>query len=403
MQPRRHGTDFDYYNQGYETPSGYYYNKQLYENLSDCRCIRLKHCNTIRDIVKNSVLPLSEDLKSRIKKTGCGYSGGEPLICCPATASIYDLRSRRSHFDRHNRHHGPHHNEEELTEKPWVWDVETEHEHSGDQTHIHNTNCDHQHNKHFHHQNNPNYNNNYYQNFNYNPFGGVNFVPTFQNGFTAGLQDVNTGFIPNNFQNYIPSHPNPYKGPGNFKFNEFHPHFEDRRTKKNCPPSFSSEFDIDKTVTVVTPDPPSAQLPAQNPAMTLIIVPPVVNDSVTASVEVISTVPPATPPVDDAVILARTAKRSLINAPLCGTSVNTRIIGGEDAGPGQFPWIARLAYRNTSKKLQLCSLFNSINLNYFSPLASSRVSYRCAGSVISEKYVITAAHCVTNLIDDLEV
>lgn len=42
------------------------------------------------------------------------------------------------------------------------------------------------------------------------------------------------------------------------------------------------------------------------------------------------------------------SKAELLNGPLCGLSIISRIMGGEDAGPGQFPWMTRLAYRNRS-------------------------------------------------------
>lgn len=55
----------------------------------------------------------------------------------------------------------------------------------------------------------------------------------------------------------------------------------------------------------------------------------------------------------------------------CGLSrASNRIVGGEEAFLGQFPWMARLFVR-----------------------VGSRKTYICGGSIISKKYVVTAAHC----------
>lgn len=50
------------------------------------------------------------------------------------------------------------------------------------------------------------------------------------------------------------------------------------------------------------------------------------------------------------------------------------ILGGKKAEPGEFPHMAALGYRDRSNK----------------------ISWNCAGSLISEKYVLSAAHCFAN-------
>ncbi|GAB0097788.1 CLIP domain-containing serine protease [Sergentomyia squamirostris] len=266
-----------------------------------CQCIKLKYCQAFIDILsRTSANDISPILSQKFRKASCGFRNAEPLVCCPTPSSRFGRGNRK-------RDHTT------TTEESWVWDVQKDSDDSSGEN-----------------------------------FGGWNHRPS-------------NRFEPNNFHDDDHYHhhgwghgwDHDYK-PGRRR-NNFHPHFEDPQTKKNCPPTFSKEFDLPQTVTGVTP--------SQD-----------MQPSSTADAEVTQTpVVPVVPAVD---------KRSMINSDLCGISVNTRIIGGEDAGPGQFPWMARLAYRN---------------------LTSGRVTYRCSGSVISDRYIVTAAHCVRNLIDDLQV
>jgi Trypsin len=128
---------------------------------------------------------------------------------------------------------------------------------------------------------------------------------------------------------------------------------EDPVSKKNSPPPLSIEFPLDKNKTFFNTH--QTNDVDKSRAMKIVTAPPPLN--------------------------AQT-KTNLINQDKCGRSSDSRIIGGEESGIGQFLWIARLAYRNKTSQL---------------------ISYRCAGSLINEKYVLTAAHCVSNLISTLEL
>lgn len=104
-------------------------------------------------------------------------------------------------------------------------------------------------------------------------------------------------------------------------------HFEDPETFKNCPPPISNEFELPDDFKHVTS--PIIRDPVPVLPMT------VSEDSETNT--------------EQSVTVDREKNMELVNTEYCGISVNTRIIGGEDAGPGQFPWMARLAYRNKSE------------------------------------------------------
>ncbi|XP_046401602.1 uncharacterized protein LOC124167662 [Ischnura elegans] len=64
----------------------------------------------------------------------------------------------------------------------------------------------------------------------------------------------------------------------------------------------------------------------------------------------------------------------LLRTDTCGADVSDRIFGGEEANLKEYPWLALLQYQ-TSKGRQ----------------------FLCGGSLISTRYVLTAAHCVTGI------
>ncbi|GLV36628.1 Melanization Protease 1 [Carabus blaptoides fortunei] len=65
---------------------------------------------------------------------------------------------------------------------------------------------------------------------------------------------------------------------------------------------------------------------------------------------------------------------NMINSRRCGPIFVDRIYGGNKTSPFEFPWMALIAY-NTKTGLD----------------------FRCGGTIINDKYILTAAHCISNL------
>ncbi|XP_031619828.1 melanization protease 1 [Contarinia nasturtii] len=286
-----------------------------------CNCIKLKECTIFTLKLRSAPKPLSSTLMKDIRKKACGFAGVDPLVCCPSSDVLPHGRTFR---------------EVHTTEKPWIWDSQT-------------------------------------KPIKKQPTNLFNRLNPDDDNWGQSKQQQ-----PNNV--HSPKKPITDKNFYTRKTKKYHFfNFEDPRTYRNCPPSFSPDFHIPPYFQHVKPLKNFHHISNEANGFDFNHVDNEPNfifpHALPNSVNDVPTFP-------SRVAKHSIEKLSLINADNCGISIQQRIIGGDDAVPGQFPWMARLAYRNRTSQL---------------------VSYRCSGSVISKKYILTAAHCVSNLVDDLEL
>ncbi|KAK0182003.1 hypothetical protein PV327_000178 [Microctonus hyperodae] len=91
--------------------------------------------------------------------------------------------------------------------------------------------------------------------------------------------------------------------------------------------------------------------------------------------ETTETIVEKTPPPPD---VTSNPNLRLLNQDICGPLTEPKIFGGNETGVLDFPWMALIAYDIKGVK-----------------------EFRCSGTIINKRYILTAAHCVTSLSPDV--
>lgn len=222
-----------------------------------------------------------------IRKKSCGFSNSEPMICC----SPNEIQHRNFRV---------------TTDKPWIWDVTKDEEEDDEDRQIEKSK-------------------------------NTNILFNRLNGEGHHWNYFNNLYRPNNFHSFSPKPIDDL-----YNFNEkskknFFFYFEDPKTSLNCPPSFSNSFHAPPHFRHIKPIKNFHPLyPSDDDSN---IDNNVIYEHESNSIFSNSRGTTARPIIFPSNNNGISTKKLFVNSQQnCGVSINSRIIGGDDAVSGQFPW-----------------------------------------------------------------
>uniref|UniRef100_A0A6P4EC95 Proclotting enzyme n=1 Tax=Drosophila rhopaloa TaxID=1041015 RepID=A0A6P4EC95_DRORH len=291
---------------------------------SACHCIRLVKCDPFARLLLHHGPGEQSAVFAKVHAASCGFQGLEPLVCCPSSRKQYHDESFSAKPSRKMRFAPP--------DDRWIWDDNGDSKGSGP-SHTHSDYLETETNLH-----------------DYWNFEEQRNCP----------QPVEPEFFDRRF------------GGGH----HFHYHVEHGEQDTASPRP------IPKDKPIVFPGDLRFLRQGEDIISNLDQGPPLAPFTTTSSMQIATSPAPASSTTTSLPLDSDKLPVNQDNLPGCGISVESRLQGGEQASDGQYPWLARIAYRNRS---------------------SSRISFRCSGSLISNNHIVTAAHCVVNLVSDLEL
>lgn len=87
----------------------------------------------------------------------------------------------------------------------------------------------------------------------------------------------------------------------------------------------------------------------------------------------------------------------MVDGQRCGLS---QVQGNNYNGIGAFPWAVRIGFRSNTKLLHF---FLIVNKYFFLDTANGEIKYPCTGSIISNRIILTAAHCALAKADNYKL